>query len=444
MSNNTEQQNIIGLSNRIKDTVTTSHKKVAGAIKKSTTTLAEWLIRTYEDVDSKFRFIWWKLIPAVVSFCIVFAVVAVWMPVTFAYEVKVDGKTVGYVSDAENFDVACKNVNDRLVEDTLTVNPYYSEKIVVSGEVDDLSSICENLISTHNFAEACGLYVDGELALVCPNKQEFVDAVDIAIQAYYGYSKDGVVCANTLKFVEGLFDTNSSKYMKTPDISRISSVITICTTDVETVVEEVPFKTVKVDDSSKPQGYEYTSVSGVNGKNKATYKVYYQNGIEVKRELISSEVVSLPRDQKKVVGTKALTAGPNGTNGGDAMFFWPVARVSNSYVSAYWGDGRGHTAVDICAPAGTPIYAGEAGTVVEVNIHSGGYGQYFIIDHGNGYQTLYSHCSAMFVKVGQKVTRGQNVAAVGETGRATGTHLHFEVRVGGVKVDPAPYLGLYK
>ncbi|MBR4282114.1 MAG: peptidoglycan DD-metalloendopeptidase family protein, partial [Clostridia bacterium] len=241
-----------------------------------------------------------------------------------------------------------------------------------------------------------------------------------------------------------LFEINSSKYMATPDIAKISSAITICTTDVENVVEEVPFNTVKVNDSSKPKGYQYTSVSGINGKNNATYKVYYQNGVEVKRELINSKVVSAPRDQKVVVGTKALTAGPNGTNGGNAKFFWPVARVENSYVSAYWGDGRGHTSVDICAPAGTPIYAGEAGTVVEVVEYSSGYGMYIVIDHGDGYQTLYSHCSAMFVKVGQKVTRGQHIAAIGMTGRATGNHVHFEVRVGGVKVDPAPYLGLYK
>ncbi len=444
MSNSTEQQNIVGFSNRLKDTVTSSHKKVTGAIKKSTATLSQYLIRAYEDEKSPLRLIWWKVIPAIVSFCIVFAVVAVWMPVTFAYEVKVDGKTVGYVSNEDTFQAACDSVNQRLVEDTLSVNPYYFERIVVSGDVDNIPSIYENLITTHNFGEACGLYVNGELALVAPNRAEFVEAVDIAIQAYYGYSNQDAICSDDLKFVEGLFDISSSKYMETPDIARISSVITVCTASVETVVEEVPFETVKISDSSKPQGYEYTSVSGITGKNKVTYKVFYQNGVEIKREVIKSDVVSAPRDKKVVVGTKPFTAGPNGTNGGNAKFFWPVARVANSYVSAYWGDGRGHTAVDICAPLGTPIYAGEAGTVVEVNIHSGGYGQYFIIDHGNGYQTLYSHCSAMFVKVGQKVTRGQNVAAVGETGRATGTHLHFEVRVGGVKVDPAPYLGLYK
>ncbi len=442
MSTSTEQQNNIGFSDRLKDTVANSHKKVTGAIKKTTSSLAEWLIRTYEDVDSKFRFVWWKVIPAIVSFCIVFAVVAVWMPVTFAYEVKVDGKTIGYVSNQEAFETTCNTVNDRLVEDTLTVHPYYFERIVVSGEVDNFSSMYENLISTHNFGEGCGLYVNGELALVCPNKEEFVEAVEIAIKSYYGFMGENVVCSDELKYVEGLFDLGSYKYMETPDIAKISSVITVCVASVETVVEDIPFNTVEVKDSSKPQGYEYISVSGIAGKSNVTYKIFYQNGVEIKREVVKSEIVSQPRDQKVVVGTKPLTAGPNGTNGGNAMYFWPVAKVANSYVSAYWGDGRGHKALDICAPKGTPIYAAEAGTVVEVQTHTGGYGQYFIIDHGNGYQTLYSHCSAMFVKVGQKVTRGQNVAAVGMTGRATGTHLHFEVRVGGVAVNPAPYVGL--
>lgn len=442
MSNSTEQQNIVGLPGRLKNKVSTSHKKVAGVIKKSTATLAEWLIRAYENENSAFHLVWWKFIPAVVSFCLVFAVVAGLTPITFAYEVLVDGKVIGYVSDESTFQNACDNVNSRLVEDTLVVNPNYTQKMVVSGDIDNVSSMCDNLISGHNFAEACGLYVNGKLAFSCPSRAKLIEAVEITIQSYYGYAGGKVVCSDKLEYVDGLFDTNSPYYMHNPDIAKLSSVLTICTVITETVTEDVPFKTVEVSDSSMPQGFETVSVKGQNGKNKVKYNVYYQNGVEVKRVAVSSEVISLPKDQKVVRGTRPLSAGPNGTNGGNAKYFWPVARVENSFITAYWGDGRNHKAIDICAPAGTPIYAGEAGTVTLVENLSYGYGKYLIIDHGNGYQTLYSHCSAIYVSNGQKVARGQNIAAIGMTGDATGNHLHFEVRINGTKVNPAPYLGV--
>ena len=97
--------------------------------------------------------------------------------------------------------------------------------------------------------------------------------------------------------------------------------------------------------------------------------------------------------------------------------------------------------MDICATNGTAIYAGEAGTVVAVGYDSG-WGRYVKIDHGNGLATLYAHCSTTSVSVGQTVARGQYIAAVGITGRATAYHLHFEVYVNGTRVSPTAYLGL--
>ena len=87
--------------------------------------------------------------------------------------------------------------------------------------------------------------------------------------------------------------------------------------------------------------------------------------------------------------------------------------------------------------------AAAAGTVVIAGVHSS-YGYYVKIDHGNGLQTLYAHCMAgsLLVYPGQKVVAGQAIARVGQTGYATGPHLHFEVIVNGVRVDPKPYLGI--
>jgi murein DD-endopeptidase MepM/ murein hydrolase activator NlpD len=98
-----------------------------------------------------------------------------------------------------------------------------------------------------------------------------------------------------------------------------------------------------------------------------------------------------------------------------------------------------HEGIDITAATGTPIRAAASGTV----IHSGwlgGYGNLVVIDHGNGLATAYAHASALLVGVGQQVSQGQTIALVGSTGNSSGPHLHFEVRVNGVAVDPLLYL----
>ena len=103
------------------------------------------------------------------------------------------------------------------------------------------------------------------------------------------------------------------------------------------------------------------------------------------------------------------------------------------------GETRLHAGLDIAAPAGTPVAAPAAGTVVTAG-WAGGYGLLVAIDHGDGLQTRMAHLSRVDVAVGQRVAAGEQVGAVGSTGLSTGPHLHFEVRVGGVAQDPAPWL----
>ena len=99
----------------------------------------------------------------------------------------------------------------------------------------------------------------------------------------------------------------------------------------------------------------------------------------------------------------------------------------------------GHTGLDIAAPAGTPIKATADGEII-FSGYSGGYGYVVKISHGNGIQTYYGHCSKLYVSTGETVEAGDVIAAVGSTGNSTGNHLHFEVRVNGVEVNPQNYL----
>jgi murein DD-endopeptidase MepM/ murein hydrolase activator NlpD len=118
-------------------------------------------------------------------------------------------------------------------------------------------------------------------------------------------------------------------------------------------------------------------------------------------------------------------------------FIWPAQGAITSPFGRRWG--RAHTGVDIDAPAGSPIIAAQAGTVILAGWKNG-YGNTVIIDHGHGISTLYAHQSKLGVRTGEEVTQGQFLGKVGSTGNVTAPHLHYEVHVGGVPRNPMPWL----
>lgn len=123
-------------------------------------------------------------------------------------------------------------------------------------------------------------------------------------------------------------------------------------------------------------------------------------------------------------------------SGSGTNYLWPagVRRITQYF-------GWRHTGLDIAGPVGTPIYAAKAGRVTRAQCGwNGGYGCYIIIDHGYGVTTLYGHNSRLFVSVGDEVEKGQNISAMGSTGRSTGPHLHFEVRINGSRSNPLQYV----
>ena len=116
-----------------------------------------------------------------------------------------------------------------------------------------------------------------------------------------------------------------------------------------------------------------------------------------------------------------------------------------SYVTSEYGyrtspESEFHYGLDIGMPTGTEICAVKDGTVSSVVYGTTGYGYYVLLDHDDGIQTMYAHCSKLLVSVGDKVTKGDVIAEVGSTGKSTGPHCHFEVRINGEQVDPSPYL----
>lgn len=124
-------------------------------------------------------------------------------------------------------------------------------------------------------------------------------------------------------------------------------------------------------------------------------------------------------------------------------FAWPVSGTITSPFgwrsNPFGGAPEFHQGLDIAAPTGTTVTAAAAGTVIMAQWY-GGYGNYILIDDGGGYSTGYGHLSAFYVSAGQQVKQGQAIGAVGCTGECTGPHVHFEIRINGKPVDPAPRL----
>lgn len=175
--------------------------------------------------------------------------------------------------------------------------------------------------------------------------------------------------------------------------------------------------------------------------------------VQMEQDLQSASAEIQARIQAREQALQAAAAAQSsGGGGGDAggnvvvgsgVFSWPVSGPITSpfgyRVHPIFGTTIFHSGIDIGVPEGTVVHAADAGTVISSG-WLGGYGYAVIIDHGNGLQTVYGHNSSLLVSEGQSVSKGQPIAYSGQTGYATGPHVHFEVRVNGSPVDPMGYL----
>ena len=158
---------------------------------------------------------------------------------------------------------------------------------------------------------------------------------------------------------------------------------------------------------------------------------------------IKAENATIAALEKEVAADEAALNSRHKYDGG--MFTFPCpnyTRVSDEFgmrIHPTLGISKMHNGVDFAAPAGSAILAAYAGTMVAAD-YNGTMGNYIMINHGDGLYTIYMHCSALYVSKGQDVTAGARIAAVGSTGRSTGNHLHFGVRLNGAYVSPWNYL----
>lgn len=350
------------------------------------------------------------------------------------------------------------------VSEVVHVDEVAAEKIIENNEADAEGQKIARQIKGLDFHEDVSIrnvYVSKEDILtpeeaenvLLGNTQETMEYElqegdniwDIAMK--YGTTMEHILEINPQIEDETKMQIGDVIKLEVPD--PILSITTVTeTTFKELIPAEIQY--VEFSDLYKDETKVYRE--GNDGLKEITVDVTKVNGKEVSRTVTNEEILKEAKIKVIAYGTKEkpkVTQSTNSSNSSSgasssvsssSRFMHPLnggGTISSTYGSRW---GSFHYGLDFAASAGTPIYAAASGKVIYSGYNNGGYGKLIIIDHGNGYQTYYAHCSSLYVNVGDYVSQGQNIAGVGTTGNSTGNHLHFEVRIDGTPVNPYGYV----
>lgn len=381
----------------------------------------------------------------ILTFCIISAIcVFISMGAVgtrFGYKVRYGNRVIATVGSKQQYVAAVSMVNDLVKgngSEEAVRKLSYDPALVLKSEIADEDALAEAIIlSNKKIVSAAALTVNGEVVAVSDE-----ETIQQCLTERFGqYEVEGT--SSTSRYLESVSMEKgyfyASKLCSVEELREKIAALTVETVRTEVVDTAIRFKTVQKKDNTKPLGYSAEAVPGQNGISRTTAQVTLVNGVETARTPLGTETVLNPVDRVVVVGT-ARSSASSAQAASSYGFIFPIPR-SSARVSAYFGDGRNHKGVDICAPKGTPIYAVGAGTVT-FSGYDGSYGYCIVIDHGNGLSTRYAHNNVNAVSVGQTVATGEVIATVGRSGNATGNHVHFEVIQGKTKLNPAPYIGL--
>ncbi len=240
-----------------------------------------------------------------------------------------------------------------------------------------------------------------------------------------GLSVEKLLAINPGLNPESIKPGDSIKLAKTESLINVETVLT------KVVSETINYQVEEKRDSSLLKGQQKIVNQGKNGRKEVTYRITLNNGIEIARKQIAETITVKPENKVIKTGTRTLLASRGG-----GRLAWPA---SGSITSKFGSRGGRHTGIDIAGRVGDPVVAAEAGTVIRAGWYSG-YGKSIDISHGSGVVTRYGHLSSINVSTGQVVSQGELIGKVGNTGRSTGPHLHFEVILNGTPYNPLNYL----
>lgn len=399
----------------------------------------------------------------------------------YVYVVMLDDKEVGVVADARELEGFIADLTDRC-------GSLYGMRMESGGKIDLVREFrpgsepqAESVQAAIRqqmtlFTEAYMIKVDGEPLLAVHSKSDLDEVVELLKEAYHkddnnvklldsfiieelslepyivnpedvfipeevvamvveGSNKNTYRAAVTANISERTFLDSRQSYSNVNPISVVHSVseekrsdnttafdsngIHVKTVEEVLVVEEIPFATEYIYDEEMWTVEKEIDIPGQEGKKEIVYHITRENGVEVDRARINEKVIAEPVTQIEIHGTARVP------NIGSGQFIWPVE--GGGEITPGRGFSAWHTGIDIAADAGTNILASDSG-VVWFSGRGGSQGNYIIIYHGS-YWSLYLHNEANLVSEGDRVEQGDVIGRVGSTGRSSGPHLHFEIRL---------------
>ena len=414
----------------------------------------------------------------------------------FGSEVIVNGRSIALVDDQDDFEETLSYakqfvsaVSNQVVEFDVT----YVPRVIREASITSDEEILQKLYSQCNgMVPGCALYVEGELVAAASDaeianqaldalkdryqdaniedlkvsfdkevelKEEYVPAQMIMSaesiaavltgdRTHYGYYT--VAAADTLSTIAAKLNVRESslEYLngvalyegKVISYQHKDTILKVMAEYTQTESAVIPYETERVSSNDLKKGNSKVKTRGADGEKLVTTKIVMLNGEEVRRAVVEEQVITPAKNEVILIGSnaasgKTIVASASGSTG---YFLWP----NRGKLSSRFGNRSrdNHKGIDISSPTGSHIYAADGGTVTFAGWDDGGYGYMVVIDHGNGYITYYAHCNEVLVNEGDRVSQGDLIAYVGNTGLSTGPHLHFEVRLNGTPVNPLNYM----
>ncbi len=364
------------------------------------------------------------------------------------YSAYINNRLIGYVDSKKDFKESIKSIANGLVDQYPSINikkyklsfkKVKKSETTITNDIEVKKNALKSLEGTVNTNR---LIINGIEFGYISSEEEKKSALNSLVGKYLkdiNVDKDNVLSVNIngsieLKketinissldpleiIVERLYETNKGD----------KPILNIDITLNETFKETIMPKTTILSTNEIYLG-QSKNQEGLPGEKEVLKEVTYSNGKKLNEKNISEKVIVEPKDNIVYKGVKDPIAG------GVAFLENPSRGSITSNYGARWG--KVHKGIDIAGNIGDPIKAALDGKVIEA-YYSSSYGNVITIEHGNGIQTLYAHCSKLLAKEGQEVKRGDIIAKIGNTGRSTGPHLHFELKVNGSAINPIKYI----
>ncbi|WP_338627006.1 peptidoglycan DD-metalloendopeptidase family protein [Clostridium baratii] len=353
------------------------------------------------------------------------------------------GYSLNKESMEENYKSIIDNLNSNLNEnEKIEASRVSFKRLNEEKSQSTYNEIKQNIVSSiEKDVTLKALKIDGKNIGYVTNKEEFNNAIKKVASAYstnLNIDESKITSIN----VKGNISFKDEKV----NISKLSSEEELADNiiknksliDVDIVVNDTRLvdiePSVKIERSEELLIGESKVTEGKKGKKEQNINITYRNGEKKSVSVLSENIIEQSSSKVITKGTKSIL------NGTSAVFTSPTrGGTITSNFGERWG--KNHNGLDIAGNIGDPVMAALDGKVKSTFYERDGYGNVVILEHEGGIETRYAHMSKIGVKIGDTVKKGDIVGEVGSTGRSTGPHLHFEVRVNGSPVDPQKYIG---